>query len=199
MKSFESTAETMGYQTHFLIFVRHLKHLVICTSHITINSAEEAEAIQAFNAAMVHQRNRRYIKSQKLLEHAFRLDPDNTDVLVALGEALEGSWRLKREVLVERTDKANSRSLIRLSESPIGSDDGLLLVADQMYTRALIVNPQLENAENRKSRLMPLVEEIDQRRSVSFLAFHVDTNLQMADRPYIGVALNLKAYFHIEY
>ncbi|KAA0190686.1 Adenosine monophosphate-protein transferase FICD [Fasciolopsis buskii] len=127
---------------------------------------EAAEAVQAFRAAQFHKNNRNYLKSRRLLEHAFRLDPDNTDILVALGEALEGSWRTTRVINADQNKGTDSSSLIRLSPSFDSGDDALLLIADQMYTRALIVNPHLESAGNHKSRLMPLVEEIDQRRLV---------------------------------
>ncbi|CAH8522102.1 unnamed protein product [Schistosoma turkestanicum] len=103
-----------------------------------------------------------FTKSRKLLEHAFRLDPDNVDVLIALGESIESSYYY---------EKSTSRAAIPLTKSltPVygqvkdNDADGLILTAEHFYTKALIVDPSVSKACLHRERLMPIVEEVDQR------------------------------------
>ncbi|VDQ17712.1 unnamed protein product, partial [Trichobilharzia regenti] len=62
-------------------------------------SGEKMEAIQSLRAATIQQSSGHFTKARKLLEHAFTLDPDNIDVLIALGEAIESSYNYKEPVL----------------------------------------------------------------------------------------------------
>ncbi|KAA3675960.1 uncharacterized protein DEA37_0014802 [Paragonimus westermani] len=130
-------------------------------------SSEKVEAVHALQAAEVLQSAGHHTKAKKLLEHAFHLDSDNINVLVALGEAIEASWRSLKSVrpkLEASSHKPSSSSLAKLPEFEITEVDELLLSADHLYTRALIVDPHFSQAYRSKGRLMPLVEEIDQRR-----------------------------------
>ncbi|KAF7231954.1 hypothetical protein EG68_07295 [Paragonimus skrjabini miyazakii] len=130
-------------------------------------SSEKVEALHALQAAEVLQAAGHHKKAKKLLEHAFHLDSDNINVLVALGEAIEASWRSLKAVrpkLEANSHKPSSNSLAKLPEFEITEIDELLLTADHLYTRALIVDPHFRQAYRSKDRLMPLVEEIDQRR-----------------------------------
>ncbi|KAF5402000.1 Adenosine monophosphate-protein transferase FICD [Paragonimus heterotremus] len=130
-------------------------------------SSEKIEALHALQAADVLQSAGHHTKAKKLLEHAFHLDSDNINVLVALGEAIEASWRSLKAVrpkLEANGHKPSSSSLAKLPEFEITEVDELLLSADHLYTRALIFDPHFSQAYRSKGRLMPLVEEIDQRR-----------------------------------
>ncbi|GAA36087.2 adenosine monophosphate-protein transferase FICD [Clonorchis sinensis] len=130
---------------------------------LTISIGEKSEARQALLAARVHQNSRQYLKARKLLQHAFRLDPNNLDILIALGEAIEGQWRTMK--LTSRdNEKCYPSSLVNVNEQVVVEVDDLLLTAEHLYTRALIVDPKSRTADQSKERLMALVEEIDQRR-----------------------------------
>ncbi|XP_018647422.1 hypothetical protein Smp_199480 [Schistosoma mansoni] len=95
-------------------------------NRVVPTESERAEALQSLRAASLQQATGHFAKAKKLLEHAFKLDPDNIDVLIALA-------------------------------------DGLILTAEHLYTKALIVDPSIPKACLHRERLMPIVEEIDQR------------------------------------
>ncbi|CAH8549405.1 unnamed protein product [Dicrocoelium dendriticum] len=127
------------------------------------STGQQLEALQALKAAEFHQNSGQLSKARKLLEHAFRLDPDNVDILVALGEAIEGSWVVNRQQQ-DNGSPSSSKSLAPFPSFSFSDIDELLYAADHMYTRALTVNPGFDRAGRSKDRLMPLVEEVDQRR-----------------------------------
>ncbi|VDP38514.1 unnamed protein product [Schistosoma mattheei] len=100
-------------------------------TRVVPSESEKAEALQSLRAASLQQATGHFAKAKKLLEHAFKLDPDNIDVLIAL--------------------------------VPNNDADGLILTAEHLYTKALIVDPTFSKACVHRERLMPIVEEIDQR------------------------------------
>ncbi|CAH8586286.1 unnamed protein product [Heterobilharzia americana] len=126
------------------------------------SKSERVEAIHSLQAASVHQTSGQFLKAKKLLEHAFRLDPDNIDVLIALGEAIEGSYYHEKHVT--RVALPPTKSIIPIY-GHAGHDDAeaLILAAEHLYTKALIVDPSVSKACFHRERLMPIVEEIDQR------------------------------------
>ncbi|CAH8854001.1 unnamed protein product [Trichobilharzia szidati] len=131
-------------------------------NRIIPSESEKMEAIQSLRAATLQQSSGQFAKARKLLEHAFTLDPDNIDVLIALGEAIESSYNYKEPV--SKVPLAPTQSVIPIYGQIENNDaDGLILAAEHFYTKALIVDPGVSKACLHRERLMPIVEEIDQR------------------------------------
>ncbi|KAH8872149.1 Protein adenylyltransferase FICD [Schistosoma japonicum] len=130
-------------------------------SRIVPSESEKAEALQSLHAASLQQATGHFVKARKLLEHAFILDPDNIDVLIALGEVIERSYYRRS---VQQVALPSTKSLIPIYGQVATDDaDGLILTAEHLYTKALIVDPSVSKACLHRERLMPIVEEIDQR------------------------------------
>lgn len=133
-----------------------------CYSLLNTISGEKAEALQSLRAASLQQATGHFAKAKKLLEHAFKLDPDNIDVLIALGEAIESSYYYEKST--PHVALPLTKSLIPVyGQVPNNDADGLILTAEHLYTKALIVDPTISKACVHRERLMPIVEEIDQR------------------------------------
>ncbi|CAH8598247.1 unnamed protein product [Schistosoma rodhaini] len=131
-------------------------------NRVVPSESEKAEALQSLRAASLQQATGHFAKAKKLLEHAFKLDPDNIDVLIALGEAIESSYYYGKSV--SRVALPLTKSLIPVYGQVSNNEaDGLILTAEHLYTKALIVDPSISKACLHRERLMPIVEEIDQR------------------------------------
>ena len=121
----------------------------------------EAEACMLM--AVKHQAIGRTKTALKLLKHAAELDPRNSDILILLGEAFERSW-----IFAEGKD----------SKSALSNPDGFIraltreqakyiVVAESLYTKALIIDPAHIRATQNRARMLPIVEKIDQQRLAS--------------------------------
>ncbi|CAH8581416.1 unnamed protein product [Schistosoma margrebowiei] len=131
-------------------------------TRVVPSESEKSEALQSLRAASLQQATGHFAKAKKLLEHAFKLDPDNIDVLIALGEAIESSYYYGKST--PHVALPLTKSLIPVyGQVPNNDADGLILTAEHLYTKALIVDPTISKACVHRERLMPIVEEIDQR------------------------------------
>lgn len=88
------------------------------------------------------------------------MDSDNIEVLLELGDILE-------QCLTHENVDSRFLTLDKYPISVYGGfklhepSDKLILVAEHIYTKALILDPSVFEAHSRRKRLAPLVEEID--------------------------------------
>ncbi|XP_074660158.1 protein adenylyltransferase Fic-like [Tubulanus polymorphus] len=93
------------------------------------------EALSALNLALDFEMHGKHNKALRLFQHAYSLDPRHVEVLVEYGEYLE-----------EHGDEQND-----------------LLLAAQMYTKAVSVSPQHTRALTNQERILPIVREMDRK------------------------------------
>lgn len=120
------------------------------------------EAQMSMVLAVKHQAAGRPEMALKLLKHAADLDPRNSDVLNLLGEAFEKLWVVSSghevdSAILNYDGFTTSMSLDQMEN---------IITAESLYTKALINNPANTRASNNRRRTLPIVEKIDQQRSV---------------------------------
>ncbi|VEL25956.1 unnamed protein product, partial [Protopolystoma xenopodis] len=130
------------------------------------------EAENSLKSAIGHRASGHISKALKLLEHAVRLDPNNADIYVELGQVLEEKWRYHIKLDdSSSTTELNSRNFATHPVSAVRtySDfnpmlNKLISSADHMYGMALTLDPVNTRALINRRRTLPLIEKIDQHR-----------------------------------
>nr|CDS34457.1 adenosine monophosphate protein transferase [Hymenolepis microstoma] len=110
--------------------------------------------------AIKHQAVGRQDMSLKLLKHASKLDPRNSEILNLLGEAFE---KLSSTTGGKELDHAllSPDDFIKSLTSEQAHN---LVKAEGLYTKALISDPLNIRAVNNQKRMSSIVKEIDQQR-----------------------------------